>query len=345
MASYAYHKKRKRWYVSYKDTSGKPHRKFFKFKENAIEFWEYVAKAEERGRVGLENIEQIYFHEAVDLFIEDVLYLRSKTYQISESRRLKNILSYFEERFLCDVNQVLLEEFIKVRLKEGVSHKTVLNDLSILSVLFDWGISKKFTNDNPVKSVKKPSSLPRRKRRALSLEEVGKLLENACLCCYPGLFVLANTGIRVGELIGLEKKDFDFRWHVLRLQHQEENPLKGKSSRVIPLNDDLEDFVRSLPEGKILQVSRWTFEMHFQKLKKFTKVDVCLHELRHSYVTALVSSGVDLVTAKQITGHKDINTLQKYLHFSGARLAKIRNNVVFPVTNESQQKISEKKAL
>src|SRR5262249_35961850 len=55
------------------------------------------------------------------------------------------------------------------------------------------------------------------------------------------------------------------------------------------------------------------------------------HGLRHTFTSHLIESGVDLGKAQRITGHKDIKTLQKYLHSTGSDLVAYRNAVQFAV--------------
>ena len=173
---------------------------------------------------------------------------------------------------------------------------------------------------------------PRSIRRAYTNEEVARLLLHSCACCRPSLAVLANTGIRLGELDYLTKDDFDLERKVLFITHSEATPIKGKQSRVVPLNDALVELVLSLPEGKILKIHRKTFEEHFQKIRERAGVlDAIPHGFRHTFTSHLVESGLDLGKIQRITGHQDIKTLQKYLHSTGSDLSPFRNLVQFAV--------------
>jgi site-specific recombinase XerD len=45
------------------------------------------------------------------------------------------------------------------------------------------------------------------------------------------------------------------------------------------------------------------------------------HTLRHSAITHLEQSGVDLVTVKRISGHKTLAMVERYAHANGAHIA------------------------
>lgn len=43
---------------------------------------------------------------------------------------------------------------------------------------------------------------------------------------------------------------------------------------------------------------------------------VCFHTLRHTFVSRLVASGIDLYSVKELMGHSDISMTQRYSHLS-----------------------------
>lgn len=329
-------KKRKRWAVDYFQ-GGRRRRKFFRYRENAMDFWRDQVFKKERIGAGLGYVEDIVFETASKLFLAQHVLLKSKSHQDREGQRFDHLCQTMGHLRLSEIDAAKISEFMLERLKAGASNKTVLNDLTALSSMFRWAVKSGYAASNPVEGLSKPAPLPRRVRRALTEDEVKSLLAKSCTCCFPALVVLANTGIRTGELLALEKKDFDLKRHVLRLQHSEASPIKGKQGRVIPLNDFVERVVARLPEGKIYPWASTRLKDHFKATRLKAGIDACMHELRHTYLTALVSSNVDLKTAQKISGHKRTSTLEKYLHWTGPDLEGIRNRVSFAVTDQSQR--------
>jgi pyrroline-5-carboxylate reductase len=53
-----------------------------------------------------------------------------------------------------------------------------------------------------------------------------------------------------------------------------------------------------------------------------------MHDLRHSFASAMVNSGMTLYDVKQILGHSNIKTTQRYAHLSNERLKTAASSVV-----------------
>ncbi len=54
----------------------------------------------------------------------------------------------------------------------------------------------------------------------------------------------------------------------------------------------------------------------FKKVSEKTGIALNFHDLRHTCITNLIESGIDISVAKIIAGHKHISTTQKYTHLS-----------------------------
>jgi site-specific recombinase XerD len=55
--------------------------------------------------------------------------------------------------------------------------------------------------------------------------------------------------------------------------------------------------------------------------------DLRIHDLRHSFASAMVNSGMTLYDVKEILGHANIKTTQRYAHLSNSRLRKAAESV------------------
>lgn len=235
---------------------------------------------------------------------------------------IKHLVNFFKNRPLTAITPWLIEKY-KVERKKKVKEATVDRELSCLKCLFSTAIKWKKATTNPVKEIKfyRPNN---QRQRYLSLEERERLLK-ACpdhlrLVVEVGL----NSGLRLGELLGLQWKDVDFTNKILTVKRP-----KTKDSLTIPMNksltkalkcaikkgtpSDSEDYVFYNSKGERYRSLRTAFE---NAVKRAGIKDFRFHDLRHSYGSYLVMSGVDLVTVKELLGHRQISTTMRYAHLS-----------------------------
>lgn len=156
---------------------------------------------------------------------------------------------------------------------------------------------------------------------------------------YTAIMILARTGLRLSELASL-------RMAQINLSRKEITVFgKGNKERLIPLPIDLVDiinnYVNSLPEsnrpkrndyffvGYDFKTNAYTTSLSisaFQKMisRHFERASLLIptlrdrklsaHKLRHSFATALIKNGVNVLTIQQLLGHNSVATTQVYAH-------------------------------
>ena len=138
-----------------------------------------------------------------------------------------------------------------------------------------------------------------------------------------------ETGLRREEQFGLRWDQVDLENGVLTL------PLpKGGKTRHVPLSDEakailraFDSFLRSawvfpgLRDETQPMDSRAFLRRSFEPgLRKAGIVGACWHTLRHTAASRRVMAGVDLVSVKEILGHRDIETTLRYAHLAPGHL-------------------------
>jgi len=136
------------------------------------------------------------------------------------------------------------------------------------------------------------------------------------------VLVALNTGMRKGEIFNLKWQDVDLD---LRMIHVSDS--KNYEARDIPMNDILYKTLKALRE-KAEEGQEYVFvnpktgrpydlKRSFKTaLKRAGIEDFTFHDLRHTFASHLVMNGVDLMTVKELLGHKDIKMTMRYSHLS-----------------------------
>ena len=178
---------------------------------------------------------------------------------------------------------------------------------------------------------KKPLLLP----KVLNEDEIGRLFRALINKKHKAmLFTIYSAGLRVSELVHLKMKDIDSGRMQIRIEQA-----KGKKDRYVGLSPVLLDILRNYlktykPRPKIfLFESEQTFTAYpirtvqkiFTEAKNKAGINkaVGVHALRHSFATHLLEKGTDIHYIKELLGHFDIKTTERYLHVSKKQLVNI----------------------
>lgn len=148
------------------------------------------------------------------------------------------------------------------------------------------------------------------------------------------LFAAYSAGLRVSEIVNLRIADIDSVRMQIFIRRA-----KGKKDRYVSLSpvllDILRDYMRTyVPKPRVfLFESEQTFTAYpirtvqqiFSNAKRRAGIrkEVGVHSLRHSFATHLLDKGTDIRYIKDILGHFNIKTTERYLHVSKSRLVNI----------------------
>lgn len=156
------------------------------------------------------------------------------------------------------------------------------------------------------------------------------------------LEVLFSTGLRVSELVSLNKEDINSKTGEFTVIG------KGQKARIVFISkrakmwlskylNKREDAYRPLfirysgPSSKegltdeSRRLSVRSIERMVDKYRKKAGITKRIgpHVLRHSYATDLLSHGADLRSVQEMLGHKNISTTQIYTHVTNLRLKEV----------------------
>ena len=199
---------------------------------------------------------------------------------------------------------------------------TIRSKLLVLSAAFNQGVKRGYLTDTPMKNWRWAKLEDKTIRTATDEEERAVIQAAEDLFGLQGMcFVRAalDTGARRGELLALG-------WD--RVECEGEKPqvtfvkTKGKKARRIPLADcpELVDMLRRLylqtqQDGGpfvLLNDQIGISRMWLKICKAAGVTGLTLHDLRRTFVTRLIRSGVSLPTVQKLAGHSSINTTLRF---------------------------------
>ncbi|MBB6622071.1 site-specific integrase [Clostridium gasigenes] len=277
---------------------------------------------------------------------------------IETHREYNTLLNYQQSLNYFDIDNI---EVVKLRLHDvqkctnGLANKYSLSTIQRRTTIFKCMLNFAHRQYNlPIPSManltlptsnKEPIS-----KRALNKDEEIKLLDTYFTKgndYYLVVLLALKIGLRVGEIMGLTWYDIDFSNSILKVNKQWKinkltkkwgfGELKSKNSYrdvPIPTNTlkELQRIKSSLEDGKIVTLnfndsrligstSTQSISVNLDKqLQRNFKV--CIHELRHTYATNLISNGVDFKTAAKLLGHDIEQTMKTYAHVTDDMMKK-----------------------
>ena len=265
--------------------------------------------------------------------------LHLKAYSPSTIRTYTNEFT----QFLNTIKVKAAAEFSVSRLKDyfqycytilHLSENTLHSRINAMKFYYEQVLGReKFFWEIP--RPKKPLLLP----KLLNEDELRKLFNALSNKKHKAmLFTAYSAGLRVSEVVNLKIADIDSQRMQIFIERA-----KGKKDRYVNLSPILLDILRKYlldykPRPKIyLFESEQTLEGYptrtvqqiFANAKKKAgiKKEVGIHSLRHSFATHLLDKGTDIKYIKDLLGHFNIKTTERYLHVSKQQLI----NIVSPL--------------
>lgn len=238
------------------------------------------------------------------------------------SIKLADITSSLYQHFLNDLGKTYYYGTIRVlhhRLRSCVKY-----------AMADRLITHNFTDLAVITSKKKAKPLS---EKFLELDEYQYLLkhlkENITTNRYMQLYLIAVTGLRVSESLGLTWDDIDLENGIIDINKTWDiydqsgfMPTKNPQSvRTVPIDVTtcqlLTDYkANRWKDNSLNRVFLEPNQVWLNRvIKKVVGRNVHVHSLRHTYTSYLITQGVELLTISKIIGHKDLTvTLQTYAH-------------------------------
>ncbi|MFL6375600.1 MAG: tyrosine recombinase XerC [Pyrinomonadaceae bacterium] len=244
------------------------------------------------------------------------------------------------------IDRLTIREWM-AELHAGHKKASVARKLASLRTFFQFLVREGKLEANPAKQVATPK-IERKLPNHLTMEDAVRFIETPDVDTDLGtrdraiLEFLYATGIRVGELVGIDVQDVDFRSRLVRVTG------KRKKERIVPFGEPAgqavmlyiqqtrETFLLNAPiterDPRALflnyQGTRITTRSVGRMIDKYIKQcadihAISPHSLRHTFATHLLDSGADLRDIQELLGHARLSTTQIYTQVSMEKMIEV----------------------
>ncbi len=243
---------------------------------------------------------------------------------------------------LASVTLADLRSWLAAMAQAGLSRTTLARRGASVRAFYAWAVDTGRAERNPalrLASARPASTIP----SVMSPSEVVSMLTTAESRCddddpihlrdWAAAELLYATGMRVGELAGLDIRDVNTSERLVRVFG------KGRKERVVPfgipaaravvawLERGRPRLATSASESALL-LGRRGLRVNQRQVREVIHDlcaiagidDIAPHGLRHSAATHLLSGGSDLRSVQEVLGHASLTTTQRYTHVSADRL-------------------------
>ena len=281
-----------------------------------------------------------YFHEYFSKWIEvyKLGAVRPVTYQkyLMTLRRLRELAPTLK---VCEIDkrsyQTLLNDYAKTHERQTTMDFHHQLKSAILDAM-DEGL---LAIDPTRKIVIKGKAPTKKKNKFLSQFELQALLEQLNLADKPNwdwfILLVAKTGLRFSEALGLTPNDFNFEtrkitisktWNYKDAEGGFAETKNQSSKRTIQidsqLNEQLLELLKDSPPDKPVfvkdghRVFNSTANCRLKALCKLANIPlISMHSLRHTHASLLIYASVSVASIAKRLGHSSVTTTQKtYLH-------------------------------
>lgn len=275
--------------------------------------------------------------------------VKPRTYSRYKGLIVQHILPELGDMQIDDLGRRQISEFLtahqadgNLRGGEALSATSTNLMLTVLNAAFTYACDMDLLPANPCDRIRRAPSPPSRVE-AFTREEQRRL-EEAIVAGEDrrlfGIRLCLYTGLRIGELLGLEWQDVDMEkgiLHIKKTVYREKNavgewqlfvdrPKTAASERMVPLPgylaEDLRIYRRGTRSGFVIEnkkaerMSIRSYQYLFERLTEKAGVrKLNFHALRHTFATRALECGMDIKTLSELMGHKNATiTLNRYAH-------------------------------
>ena len=258
-------------------------------------------------------------------------YMAAKNFRKATQKEYRGFLKRFVDYLdvpldFCETRHIRC--FLQSEKDRGNSRNTLITKQHKLSSLFSWMQVEEYISKNPMLRVEKLRE-DKKPPKHLTHDEMELLRESASGIRKVLMEVLYSSGMRVSELVDLNREDVSFSEREFTIRDG-----KGGKHRVAPmssrcalvlkryLDERTDDNPWVIQSNYKRRMSKSSIEWHMEILGELAghKRKLTPHVLRHTLATNLLESGMPIDLVQQVLGHESVKTTQVYATTNTAQI-------------------------
>lgn len=257
-------------------------------------------------------------YEIIKLYLNN---MQSSNYSentiVSYEIHLRNFYSYCKQQDI-DYANISVKKMLQYKIIISKQYKftSVNAKISVIKSFYNFLIDIEEATINPIrdsmyirKDRKKPSPLTKDHEKLFY-----KYIETKEKHIELGFKIMFDTGLRISELVALEKKDVRIIDNKVYLYIRNS---KSEKERLVPVFSDsvikeLFEYLEGTFDKTIFFYSARAFQLHAEAFAKQFDITFTTHMARHTFATRKLNEGMRIDILQKILGHADIRTTMYY---------------------------------
>lgn len=273
-------------------------------------------------------------------------FVKLSTISIYHQKSEAYLIPFFGE-IENEIKEIQIQDFIISMINKGLSKQSAKDCVILMKTTLKWANRREMFKAVLDWELEYPGHEQKNKIEVYNDDKLDVLIHfliSNLSFKNLGILTCAMSGMRIGEICGIQWQDIDVEAGVLtvnktvqrvRIKKNDgsystkviiQTPKTENSKRQIPLNEDLlkiysklkphvsdENYITS---NKANPLEPRVFRQYFDKLTGYLGLPkLKFHGLRHSFATKLIRDKADLKTVSSILGHSDVSiTMNLYVH-------------------------------
>lgn len=323
------------WRVRWRDGNGQERTRVLGLKRDAEAFDAEIKRAKRLGNLDDLVRPNITLAKFVEIWWERYAkpHLAERTKRSYAGLWDRHVLPYLGDSDLRALTVDRIEAYASDLRAAGLGDPTIYRALTLLQGVLQRAVEWGYLGSNPAKNVRKPRTKRKRMVRPLMPEEVDKIIE-ACTSDRDRLIVslLAYEGLRPQEVLALDWQDLvDGKLVVDKAIEYDGDVKETKTEqhRRVPISNETAVAWEVLwshsggpasgrivlsTQGRTFNDGMWQTWHRDVWIKVRPDEKVRPYDLRHTFVSRLISEGKNILEVAKLAGHSPTMTLEVYGH-------------------------------